>query len=365
MARSVPRIQDVAHIAGVSTATVSRALNKPESVSEQTRAIVIEAVEKTGYRFNQTARNLRRRKTGAIVVLVPDLGNPFFSQILSGIEKTLSKSGFSVLIADTKQPDFGHDRILEYIRYNRADGLIVLDGSLPPGTYDEASTGRSNTPIVFACEWSDGVPLPTIRIDNRAGALMAIAHLHDLGHTKIGHIAGPSENILTKERLAGTQIAVSQLGLEFPDKWSFPGNFSIESGSRAAKAWLDLDDRPTGVFCASDQMALGFISELSNHGYLVPDDVSVIGFDDIEIAGRFIPPLTTIRQPRSDIGTVTAKTLLMQISGECHDIQPPLEVLPVELIIRRSTGPVKTEARGQKQHSGSIDPEISTRRTAL
>ena len=358
MARFVPRIQDVAHMAGVSTATVSRALNKPETVSEQTRAIVLEAVEKTGYRFNQTARNLRRRKTGAIVVLVPDLGNPFFSQILSGIEKTASKSGFSVLIADTKQPDFGHDRILEYIRHNRADGIIVLDGSLPPEIYDDARDGLSDTPIVFACEWSDGVPLPTIRIDNRTGALMAIEHLHKLGHKKVGHIAGPPGNILTKERLAGTRFAVKKFNLEFRDEWSFPGNFSIESGSMAAKSWLALADKPTGVFCASDQMALGFISEVSNHGFLVPEDVSVVGFDDIEIAGRFIPPLTTIRQPRSDIGTITARTILRQISGEEHPCPPPQEILPVELIVRQSTGPASPLQLAERARRELSDPEF-------
>ncbi|MEX0347254.1 MAG: LacI family DNA-binding transcriptional regulator [Rhizobiaceae bacterium] len=342
MNRYVPKIQDVAHVAGVSTATVSRALNKPDSVSEETRATVIRAVEKTGYRFNQTARNLRSRKTGAIVVLVPHLSNPFFSQILSGIENVTSRAGYSVLIADSKHPDFGHDRILEYMRYNRADGVIVLDGSLPLEVYHNGHSFDSAAPFVFACEWTDDVPVPTIRIDNRAGARMAVEHLNSLGHRKIGHVLGPPDNVLTRERLAGTRDTLNELNLQPRNDWFIDGDFSIESGCKAARSWIQLAEKPTGVFCASDQMALGFISELSNHGYRVPRDVSVVGFDDIEIAGRFIPSLTTIRQPRNDIGATTANVLLEQIKGSQRNGDAICKILPVEIIIRDSTGPART-----------------------
>lgn len=338
--RTVPRIQDVADVAGVSTATVSRALNKPESVSRDTRETVIKAVEATGYRFNQAARNLRSNKTGAIVVLVPNLGNPFFSQILAGIEKTASAEGYSVLIADTKQPDFAEDRIVEYIRYNRADGLAVFDGSLPKDLFGDERAWHSGAPVVFACEWIDGLPVSTIRIDNRKGAEIAIGHLHELGHRTVGHIAGPEDNILTWERLAGMRNAVERLGMEFRTGWLFKGDFSIESGCRAGREWIALDDRPTSMFCTSDQMALGFISELTASGFSVPDDVSVVGFDDIEIAGRFIPPLTTIRQPREEIGTTTAEILLGEISSQGKKGDCPNRILPVELIVRKSTAPL-------------------------
>ena len=334
--KAVPTIQDVARVANVSTATVSRALSYPERVSKETRRIVIDAIERTGYTVNQTARSLRRRQSGAIVTLVPNIGNPFFSQVIAGIEATASQAGLNVLIADTRAPHAaGH--IGDYLHNNRADGLIVLDGSLPPEVL--AGAGPRTPPVVFCCEWAEESDLPSVRFDNFGGAGLAVDHLHALGHRKIGHILGPQDNVLTRERARGVAAALARHGLEERQEWLFPGDFSLAAGRRAAERWLAMSDRPTAVTASSDVMACGFISGLHRAGVRVPADVSVVGFDDIDIAEQFIPALTTVNQPRIDMGGRAAAVLIGLIGKEEADDLPLVQTVEAELIVRESTQP--------------------------
>lgn len=336
MTKRFPKIRDVAEAAGVSTATVSRALSAPEMVSRDTRAIVLKAVEATGYRMNHAARNLRRRQAGGIVVLVPNLANPFFAQILSGIAAAMAPSGYNVLIADTRQADTGGS-MLDYLHNNRADGLIVLDAGLPEEVLSAGQRRASQPPIVFACEWLDDDDRASVTIDNAYGARLAIDHLVGLGHRRIGHLMGPPGNVLTATRAQGTRAALAAHGLAAREDWFFAGDFSLASGAAAARRWLALDERPTAVFCASDAMAGGFVGALHRAGVRVPEDVSVVGFDDIEIAAHLVPALTTIAQPRRLIGETAARKLLGLI-GRAGQPEETHEVLPVELVVRESTG---------------------------
>ncbi|MHA6686050.1 LacI family DNA-binding transcriptional regulator [Mesorhizobium sp. A556] len=337
--RTNPRIGDVARAAGVSTATVSRTLSHPDLVSAKTRDAVLAAVAQTGYRINHAARNLRRQQTGGIVVLVPHLSNPFFSLILSAIAHVASAAGLNVLVADTQEPKGADRQIAEYLHNNRADGLIVLDGTLPENTF--SGRGRmAQPPVIFACEWVDDQP--SVTIDNHHGAMLAVDHLISLGHRRIGHVMGPPDNVLTQQRAVGVRAALARAGLASDERWFFDGDFTLASGIVAARQWLALEQRPTGVFLSSDAMACGFMSELNRHGIHAPADVSVVGFDDLEMSEHLIPSLTTIRQPRAAIGETAAKILLRLIEGErkgdaagARDSES--QVLPVELIVRDST----------------------------
>jgi LacI family repressor for deo operon, udp, cdd, tsx, nupC, and nupG len=337
--RSNPRIGDVARAAGVSTATVSRALSHPDLVSAKTRDTVLAAVAQTGYRINHAARNLRRQQTGGIVVLVPHLSNPFFSLILSAIAHVASTAGLNVLVADTQEPKGADRQIAEYLHNNRADGLIVLDGTLPENTF--SGHGRvAQPPVVFACEWVDDQP--SVTIDNHHGAMLAVDHLISLGHRRIGHVMGPPDNVLTLTRAAGAREALARAGLAIDERWFFAGDFTLASGIVAARQWLALEQRPTGVFLSSDAMACGFMSELNRHGIHAPADVSVVGFDDLEMSEHLIPSLTTIRQPRAAIGETAARILLRLMEGErkggaAGARGSESQVLPVELIVRGST----------------------------
>ena len=324
------RIKDVAARAGVSTATVSRALTRPDLVNAATREAVAAAIAATGYRPNHAARNLRRRRTGGILALVPNLANPFFSQILSGIASVLAPAGYSLLVTDTTGE--GGRAALDQAESSRADGLIVLDGGLP------AEALARGLPVVTVCEWLPGLEAPRIRIDNAAGAALAVAHLAGLGHRRIGHVLGPAGNVLTAARLEGTRAALSAHGLALADAATYAGDFGLDSGRAAAMRWLaqPVAVRPTALFLQSDAMACGFIGEVLHHGLSVPRDVSVVGFDDIELAAHISPPLTTIRQPRVALGRMAAKRLLARLADQGDGADT---ILPVELVIRASTAP--------------------------
>lgn len=332
MSHRTATIQDIARIVGVSMATVSRALSRPELVAEATRTAVLDAVRRTGYQANHTARNLRRKRSGSILALVPNLANPFFSEILSGLASVLAPSGHGLLIADTRTGPDPAARLSYYLNGGMADGIVIFDGSLTAGIAVE----RASPPVLLACEWGEA-DLPAVRVDNEAAARMAVGHLVEMGHRAIGHVTGPAGNVLTESRLAGTRALLDEQGLELPQQWIFPGDFSLESGARAARRWLDLDRRPTAVFCASDEMACGFVGALQHAGIDVPGEASVVGFDDIEVSAHLTPALTTIRQPRRLIGERAASLLIDMI--ETPGLRSAGELIPVQLIERQSVAP--------------------------
>ncbi len=333
-------LQDVARVAKVSTATVSRTLSNPDVVSESTRRRVSEAVKVTGYRINRAARNLRTQRAHSVLVLLPNLANPFFATILEGISRHLSQLGYSMLIASTKQVHDSGERLIDYLDDARADGMIILDGGLAPEVVEMLAAAPQAKRILFACEWVDGASFPSVRCQNRQGARVAVSHLYELGHRKIAHLTGPEGNVLMHTRMDAFVLEMAARDLELKPEWIIPGDFSLSAGCHAAKAWVAMQDRPTAVFCASDQLAMGFIAELSRRDVKVPDDVSVMGFDDIELAEQFIPPLTSIRQDRLLIGETAAKMLMERIVSPDVEHSSSAAVLPVSLVTRESTAPL-------------------------
>ncbi len=338
MASKSATIQDVAHAAKVSTATVSRALSNPGLLSDATREQVLQAIQATGYRVNQAARNLRMQRAGAVLVLVPNLGKPFYSAILRGISQSFSGSDYSVLITDTENTPLTDGELVGNFSQGRVDGVISLDGRLTPETLDQCIARGLDERIVFACEWVNGYAFPSIQSDNRHGARQAIRHLADLGHRKIGHITGPRGNVLTAVRREGAAEERERLGLPTRDNWIIRGDFSLESGHEAADRIHAMEDRPTAIFCAADMVAFGLIAGLSTRGIRVPEDISVVGFDDIDMAGSYVPALTTIRQDRERLGRTAGDRLLERLTGLAKG--PAVEeLLAVELVVRGSTAP--------------------------
>ena len=313
-------IQDVARSATVSTATVSRVLSNPGLVSEATRLAVQEAIRETGYRVNQAARNLRMQRAGAVLILVPNLGKPFYSGILAGISEGFAGSDYAVLITDTESNPLQEETLAGYFR----DAL------------QQCVTYGAGDRIVFLCEWVEDEAFPIISSDNAEGARLAIRHLHDLGHKKIAHVTGPDGNVLTTARREGMVEERARLGLPARPEWIIRGDFSLESGHEAAKRILAMDERPTAVFCAADMVAFGLISGLVAGGLKVPGDISVVGFDDIEMSGSYVPALTTIRQDRHQLGRRAAEVLLGQLANTGAAL-PAKSALPVELVTRASS----------------------------
>ena len=328
-------VQDVAVIAKVSVATVSRALAKPDKVSTNTRLIVLEAVRKTGYTVNEAARNLRSQKTSTIVIFIPDIGNPFFSNIVEGIVKVFTSNNINVLISDTHKASIFPTNALTYFSHNKVDGIIILDGLMP---LESLSSTQSSPPIVFAGEWQDGTDLPVVKIDDIFGSKLAVEHLYNLGHRRFGHVTGSLNNLPGKNRLKGFIQALNNLGCDSSDTWQFEADFLLASGRRAAHDWfaLPISERPTGIFCAGDEMAFSFMSTLTKLGINVPKDVSVVGYDDLLVAEYFVPALTTIHQPRRALGALAAETLLSLIERPGYTRPKPIKPY---LVTRDSTAP--------------------------
>lgn len=336
LTRKTPTIQDVARQAKVSAATVSRVLSSPERVSQSTRERVQAAVSATGYTINQAARSLRLRNARTILMAAPNIGNPYYSTVLDAVIRAASERGYSVLVA-TRIGDDPNRWLADYLLSNRADGLLLFDGSLDTfGLYGLDREGI-DVPLVAAYDELPDPQFNSVLVDNRAAAARATSHLIELGHTQIGHVMSPSRNSAASERLIGFQDAMRHAGLPINPAWLFQGNHNLESGIAAAELMLGLGEKPTAVFCGNDEMAIGFIHRLRLNGIECPRDLSVIGFDDIAVARYAAPPLTTMHQPREEIGRVATHTLIDIIEGTVPEGEPVHVMLRAELVVREST----------------------------
>ena len=335
-------IRDVAREAGVSTATVSRVLSRPEMVNVATRAAVMAAVEALGYTPNAAAKSLRTLRSGKLLVTVPDIANPFFAQILQGIESAALRAGYAVLLGDTQHDEKREQQYATMLQRREADGLIFLGHRLPKAAAALVrSLPHGKAPVVNGCEFSPSLGVPSVHIDNAKAAFEAVDYLCQLGHRRIGVVTGPMASPLSRDRLKGTmtranrdkaRVTISVAG----------GDFSIESGIAAGEQLLGGAKPPTGIFCFNDEMAIGVLHAARQHGLRVPDDVSVIGFDDIRFAQYGDPPLTTVRQPMRELGEATVRLLLNILRGNVKDAVSV--TLPHALIIRGSTAAPRARA---------------------
>jgi LacI family transcriptional regulator, repressor for deo operon, udp, cdd, tsx, nupC, and nupG len=338
-----PRIQDVARLADVSTATVSRALATPDRVSPEARARVLEAIARTGYVPNPAARSLRSQKTFMVLVVLPDLANTFFSKILRGIEETLFEAGYGMIISDLDGSPEKEEHFAAFTAAGRVDGAILLNGHLFGQSRDGKGTAaKLNIPLVALCEAIPNADIPQIEIDNRAAARAMTEHLAALGHRRIGYVSGPAGNVLEIERFRGYRDGLQAAGLSFDPSLVFPGDFTLESGVGAGQDLLARAERPTAVFCTSDEMAIGLVRTLRSAGLGVPEDISVAGFDDIEFAAAAQPALTTIHQPRRELGQTAATVLIDLLQG--RETQKRIR-LRTELVVRDSVAPLHLSRR--------------------
>jgi len=330
-----PRMADVARIAGVSPGTVSRALAGSPLVSQKTREAIDEAVRATGYVVNQTARNLRESRTRQILVALHVISNPFFAAVVSGIEEVAKENGYAVLLHNVT--DYGEEtsnRLAQIVMTGSVDGLILQTGHLP--------RSLAEMPLIEQRMVAMAVRLPdygitSVGIDETAAAADATAVLTRLGHRRIAHIMGPA-GINTTARREGYRAALRAAGLPVIEAMEKEGENTVESGIAAARELLAGESRPSGIFCANDEMAIGAIIACKEAGLAVPADISIVGFDDIEMAAYYDPPLTTVRQPRYAIGRAAMTELLKIMSGDMRDVGRQI-VLHHMVMARKSTAP--------------------------
>ncbi|MED4979039.1 LacI family DNA-binding transcriptional regulator [Geobacillus stearothermophilus] len=334
-------IKDVAKRANVSTATVSRVLRNTGNVTEETRQRVLEAIEALNYQPNVLGRYLRRMETETVLVVVPDIMNPFFSKVLRGIEAVALKHGYQVLLGDTQNDARLEEQYLNVLPQRQVDGMIFLTARIRKELMEEMAR---QFPIVLACEYLEGADIPTVSIDNISSARKATEHLIRLGHCRIAHLSGPMNIILSRDRLRGYQQALAQHELEADAALVQEGDFTYESGYHLTLKLLALEKPPTAIFAANDEMAIGAIKAVRHRGGRVPDDVAVVGFDDIQMASIFEPSLTTIAQPMFEIGQKAMELLLALIEGT--SARRRQLVLPDRLVIRDSCGGERSGQRG-------------------
>ncbi|HLV84402.1 MULTISPECIES: LacI family DNA-binding transcriptional regulator [Devosia] len=333
--RKLATIEDVAAIAGVSIATVSRAINEPTKVADETRRRVAEAVARTGYTTNAMARSLRMRRSNMILILAPDVGDPNFSNILVGLETEASKRGYGVLIGNTQNDPAREADYLRFINSNQADGLILLTGHLPYGIGAAGSAMRL-PPMVAVNEPVSNSDVPFVGVDNFEGARIAAEHLIAQGHRRIAFIGHSTSKAVNKLREQGYRAALSGAGLAIDPLLILDGDGTTESGRAATEHMFVRDVLPTAFLCVNDATALGVIISLTARKYDLPRDFSVMGFDDISFASFVTPSLTTMKQPRHRIGEGAMDLLLALLAGETPANTEVL--LRSELIVRNSVG---------------------------
>jgi LacI family transcriptional regulator, repressor for deo operon, udp, cdd, tsx, nupC, and nupG len=332
-ASKVATIEDVASIAGVSIATVSRALNEPGKVADTTRRKVLEAVAQTGYTTNAMARNLRTRRSNMILILAPDVGDPNFSNILVGLETEASKRGYGVLIGNTRNDPTREADYLRFISSNQADGIILLTGHLPFGLV-QANPAARLPPMVAVNEPVAGADIPFVGVDNVEAARIATDHLISQGHTTIAFIGQSPGRTIHNLREQGYRAALANAGISLDPRYVMEADGTTESGRAAAERMFVRDRLPTAFFCVNDATALGVIIALTARGYDLPYDFSIMGFDDISFASFVTPPLTTMKQPRLQIGEASMELLVGMLEDAPASRRQVL--LRADLVLRNS-----------------------------
>ncbi|MFH0881914.1 MAG: LacI family DNA-binding transcriptional regulator [bacterium] len=329
-------LQDVAREANVSVATVSRVMNNAKNVRDETRARVQAAIRSLGFQPSRVARRLRSR-TGnnqLIGLVVPDIQNPFFVEVVRGVEEAAYSNGHAVLLSNYRYDEEKERLYLNLMKSESVDGLIII----PNDRNDRAVQNliRSGLPIVCVDREVDNVDADAVIVDNRRGAFEATKHLIRLKNKRIGYISGPVRMITSVERLEGFKDAMVSNGLEIDENLIRVGDYKYESGSLLAGELLDLDQRPTALFVANSLMTLGALEAIHRRGLKIPEDVALIGFDDMAWAISLNPPLTAVSQPGFEIGRRAAELLFQRIADPKR--QTARVVLETRLVIRKSCG---------------------------
>lgn len=330
-------IEDVAKIAGVSIATVSRAIRMPEKVAESTRKRVTAAIARTGYTANAMAQNLRMQRSQMVMVLTQSISDPNFPGILTGLEKVANLRGYGVLIGNTEGAVALEEKYLRFLSTGMADGLILLTGHLPVAGWP-ASPVVTFPPLVAASRPVSHAEVAYVGIDDVNGTKVATDYLISLGHRKIVYVSGPAGDALSELRLQGYCNALTE-AFDQSSIWKMDADGTSEGGRSAVERLFIRDTLPTAFVCYNDNSAMGVISGLQSRGFSVPEDFSVVGFDDIPFASNITPALTTVRQPRTQIGEMAMTHLLDHLPT--RQIPNETVLLHGDLIVRSSCGPVR------------------------
>jgi LacI family transcriptional regulator len=325
-------VRDVAQAAGVSQATAARALGGYGYASPAVRERVAEAAERLGYTPNGVAKALVSRATLTVGVVVGDIENPFFARAARGLSDVFDAAGYTVLLANADEDPERERRALQALLARRVDGLVIVPA---PGTR-AADVTAAEPPIVQLDRAVRGLAADAVMVENAAGAVLAVRHLVSLGHRRIGLVSDSPQIGSSGERISGYRRGLREAGMEVDDSLISLGGSTLADGQAAAAALLARPDRPTAVFTANNFMTHGMLLAARDAGLRIPDDLALVGFDDLDWTTIVDPPLTVVSQPVGELGRAAAERLLERIGG---DDSPTRRIrLPAELIVRGSCG---------------------------
>lgn len=338
MRRTNVTIKQIASLAGVSRSTVSRVLTGHPNVKPATREKVERIIRELDYRPSSLAQGLSRGSVNIVALLVGDIRNPFYSEVARGVEDVASQAGYMVVFCDT---DYQNERENQYLKMAQQYGFAGLIMMTAMDT-DELIPVMENVkcPIVLLNRYISTYSTDTVLVDNVHGGYIVGQHLAKLGHRQIGFLGGPKSSSASRERAKGFYQAISDFGIQIESRNVVEGDLKMESGYRYGKAWLrKKQNQPTAIFAANDLMALGVMQALQEEGVRIPEDVSIVGYDDLPVSKVPAISLTTVRQPQYQMGSVAMKILLERIR-ENSDCVPQRIVYTPELIVRRTTAPL-------------------------
>jgi DNA-binding LacI/PurR family transcriptional regulator len=330
-------IFDVAKRAGVSIGTVSRVINNRDRVSPETRERVLQAIRELDYQVNPFARSLANQQTDTLGLVIPQVNDPFFFQIVRGVEDAAAAAGYSLLIASQPRHT-GEHRYLQLFRRRHVDGMVLV--AIDVIEHEVQQVVKRGVPIVLV-QLEIGHNIPTFLADNYGGARALVEHLMQHGYRRVAYITGTNFTPDNRERLRALRDVLAEHNLTLPEEYVVQGDYLVGSGSRAMRQLLSLPERPQAVFAANDQMAIEAIMVAQEQGLRVPEDIAVVGFDDIPMASSVSPALTTVHQPIYELGWHAAQTALEMIKtarDERPRTAPRLTLLPTSLVVRRSCG---------------------------
>lgn len=322
-------IKDVAKLAGVALSTASYALSGDSKVSAKTREKVLEAARQLNYHKNGFAMDLKRSRTNTIALILTDLSGPYYSELIRSVQDVALSNGYDLVACSSMGGR--ESTAVKYLREKRVDGAIVLAQNITDEILLNAAS--ASFPIIAMDRLTTGEGLVSVVVDGELGGYKATRHLIDKGHRSIAYISGPANSYDNSVRYQGYLRAMHEAGLEEKAKWRLSGNFVRDGGYKATKMMLMQGEIPSAVFYGNDEMAIGGIKAMEEDGFSVPGDISVIGFDDIQLAEYVQPPLTTIRQPMYDSGSLAGHLLFQLLNDEQVNDSYKLKV---ELIERRS-----------------------------
>lgn len=339
----VVTVKDVADLAGVSTATVSRVLNDHPHVAGETRAQVLRAMQQLGYQPSRVARRLRVKSTQIFGLIISDIANPFFNSVVRGIEDVAYSNQYSLLLCNSDEDLARESLYVNILQAEQVAGIII--SSADENSVSCEALFKSGVPIVAMDRRLRAFDVDTVLVDNVKGAFQATSHLIRLGHRRIGLIGGPSRITTGRERQEGYEKALSEHGLVVDQSMIKIGDFKLDSGYQRACELLEADDPPTAIFAANNLMTLGSLNAIHEKGLNIPRDVAIVGFDDMPWAPSLHPSLTAVAQPTYELGRIAANLLLQRALDKGREI---VEVkLEPTLIIRESCG--CKEKKGQRK----------------